>query len=220
MPRTYDTGHTSPQRKLIVDKIIEALAPLKLPGLGGASNGFLEALIPIGYRVDRSDDDFAIDLLWRDVGQKSPAIAVAPLDLLSTQAGGPGRARAELEVEIYIVSAHRRDVTEGRMSGDAISAADDTADPGIWAILELVWMYLFDIKMNLSTVHELKLEREAPLIMDEKKAIWRQQWSIVVGRDANVYRGLSQLFTNARTELNPTDDQPDAQNIHVNTTVG
>lgn len=220
MPRTYDTGHAAPQRKLIADKIIEKLTPLLVPGAGGAVDGFLEALIPIGYRVDRSEEDLAVDMLWDDIGRKSPAVAVAPLDLRSTQAGGPGRAQGELEIEIYVVSSHRRGTTEGRMSGDAIAAGDNTADPGIWAILELVWSRLFDIKMGIATVHELKLEREAEVITDPTKTIWKMQWSIVVGRDANLYRGLTQKFTNARTTLNPTDDQPNAQNIKVNTTVG
>lgn len=220
MPRTFDTGHASPQRKLIADKIVEALTPFLKPGLGGAADGFLEALIAIGYRVDRSDEDYAIDLLWKDLRGRSPAIAVAPLDLRVTQAGGPGRAQGELEIEIYVCSSHRRDTTEGRMSGDAIAAGDDTADPGIWAVLELVWSRLFDIKMGIATVHELKLEREAEIINDADKAIWKMQWSVVVGRDANLYRGLTQLFTNVKTELNPTDDQPDAQNINVDTTVG
>lgn len=221
MPHTFDTGHTSPQRKLIVDKMIAALSPLLVPTLpGGSAIGFLEAIIPISYRVDRTDDDYAIDVLLRDLAGRSPAVAIAPLDLVSKQAGGPGRAIAELEIEVYVVSSHERDLTEGRAASDAIAAADITADPGIWAVLELVWMYLFDIKMGIATVHELKLEREAEIICNETLTIWKMEWSIQVGRDANLYRGLSQLFTNAKTTLDPTDDQPDTQNIKVDTTVG
>lgn len=220
MPHTFDTGHTSPQRKLIVQKMIDALTPLKLQSLGGSAIGFLEAVIPISYRVDRSDEDFAIGQLMLDLGGKSPAVAIAPLDLRAKQAGGPGRAVGELEIEVYIVSSHMRELTEGRASTDAIATADITGDPGIWAILELVWMYLFDIKMGTATVHELKLEREAEIVTDEKVTIWKQEWAIQVGRDVNLYRGLAQMFTNAKTTLNPTDDQPDTQNIKVDTTVG
>jgi hypothetical protein len=219
MSRTYDTGLTSPQRTLIQNKIIELLQPLKLLTLGGTdAKGVCQAIVPLAFRV-RAEDIDTISLLETKLGSKSPAIAVAVLDLDGEQAGGVGRATAELAVELYFLTSHRRDVTEGRATGDAISTADDTADPGIYALLELAWMYLFDSPLGIPTVHEMKLRHEREVITTERQTLWRQTWHVMVGRDKNMYRGLVQQLTRAVTTLNPTDDTPPSKNIIVDKTI-
>lgn len=220
MSRTFDTGLTSPQRTLLVNAIISKLQPMKLQSLGGTDpKGFLEQIVPISWRV-REQDDWTIDLLWQRLNGRTPSIAVAALDLHCEQAGGPARGVGELEVQLYFLWNHPRDLTEGRMTSDAIAAADDTADPGMYAALELAWMYLFDVDLGVKSVHELKLRHEAEVITNEKGTIWRQEWRVLVGRDANLYRGITQKFTNAVTELDPTGDQPQQLDMKVNTTVG
>lgn len=220
MSRTFDSGLAAPQRSLIQAAIIQKLAPLKLQTLGGTDpKGFCQAIIPTSWRV-RRELEGSVDLLWRVCNGRAPAICVAPLDLHPDQAGGPGRSVGELEIDLYFVSNHKRSLVEGRATADAIAAAADTADPGLYAMMELAWMYLFDVDLAIPTVHELKLHGEFEVDTVEKYTIWRQEWRALLGRDADMYRGITQKFTNAVTELDPTDDQPPALDIKLNTTVG
>jgi hypothetical protein len=217
--RLFDTGLFAPQRTLLQNKVIELLQPLKLLSLGGTdAGGFLRAIIPISFRVTADDPD-TIDMLETAVGSRTPAIAVAVLDLHPQQAGGPGRSSGELELHLYFLTAHHRDKTEGRARGDVLSAVDLKADPGVYAIVELAWALLFDVPLGIKTLHELKLRFEGEVLTSERLALWRQEWRILVGRDANMYRGITERLTRAVTTLDSTDDLPAEKNLVIDTTI-
>jgi hypothetical protein len=68
------------------------------------------------------------------------------------------------------VSTHRRDLTEGRATMDAIATADDSADPGIFATVELAWALLYDADLGLGGhFAQLKLASEGELSTDAEK---------------------------------------------------
>lgn len=210
MSHTFDSGLTDAMRTLLANKIVEKLTPLLAPGLGGAADGFIEVLAIIPFGIDSKHDVHELDLLWEMVGNRSPAVAIFPGTLRPRHHGGIGNSHGDLNVELYFVSTHRRNLVEGRLTMDAIATADDTADPGIFATVELVWARLQDLQLGLGTKFgPLVIETEGQLSTDMERTIWKQEWRVQQQRDANMYRGLSQKFLEARTSLRqsaPSDE--------------
>lgn len=223
MSHTYDSALLAPQRTLIANAMITMLRPLTIPGLGlgGAADGFLEAVISTATGIDSKQDEDEIDLLWSELGARSPAVAICPRDLKVDPTGGPGQGQGELSIDVYFVTGHERGVTEGRAEGDAIAAASDAADPGMWALLELVWARLYDQKpVGLGTwARELKLVREFEVITAENFTLWKQEWRMKITRNANMYRGLLQKVTDFKTTLEPVGDEPAAKHMKLDSDV-
>lgn len=218
MTHVFDSGMADAQRTLIAQAITTKLQPLLLSTLGGAANGFLEAISTIAFTIDGKHDDYGIGLLESQLQGKSPAVVISPGSMVLTQAGGPGKSRGDLAIDIYIVSAHGRDVTDGRATGDAAAAISDAADPGIFAIVELVWALLFDCDLGIgSHVQQLKLHREDELITDDQLSIWKQEWRVSVTRDANMYRGITQLLLGINTTVAQSGLDPDPVPVLANT---
>jgi len=201
--RTYDSGLAGPIRTLVRNAVVAKLAPL-----GVAHSGFLEAIVPIGFEV-RGHDDHSIDLLWNELNGKIPAVGVAALGMAFHASGAPDRSRAELAVEVYVVSSHRRGVTEGRTSSDA-AAADLTQDPGIDVTLELIWQLLFNADLGIGArANPMKLTREVEIIADNDRTIWAQHWECLVTRDVNKNRDVTQLLTQMVSTLSQSRLDPD-----------
>jgi hypothetical protein len=144
MTWTYDSGLPTPTRTLVRNALIAKLQPLTRAG-----GGWLEAVIPIGFSIKGPHDELGIDLLWQELGGRTPAIAVATTSLKPDDGGAPDTSRGHLTFELYLVSSHRRGLTDGRTAGDAAAAASSAADPGLDAALELAWMYLLGIDLGI-----------------------------------------------------------------------
>lgn len=219
MSQPFDTGAIKSLRELVQDKVISILQQFHVSQPGG----FLEAIIPIAYRATRGGDEenHPISMLIsEDFREQSPAIAVAALDLHSEQAGGPGNSMGVLELEIYAYSAHRRARTDGRARMDPTALADNTADPGIFAILELVWSRLFDADLRPATTHHLKRRLEQEIMTGSEGSLWRQNWTVSLTYDANLARGITQRLTEIRSRLHLQPDDPPKAEIDVTTTLG
>lgn len=223
MSHTFDSQLTNALRTLLANAIKTKLTPLMRQPQGGGADGFLEAVEVIAFGVANELDAHKLDMLWDMFKGRAPAIAIFPGGMKPKQAGGPGKSRGPITVELYFVTNHRRDATEGRATMDAIATADDTADPGIFATLELAWARLYDADLGLgSHFAQLKLEDEDEIDTNLEYTVWKQVYSIDVTRDANMYRGLSQKFTNAHTTLKQSQptDEPTSKRIVEDTTVG
>lgn len=220
MSHTFDSALPAPQRTIVAQAIVNALAPLLLPTLGGDADGFLEGLFITSIPIDSKHDLDEIDLLVEAIGAKSPCVAINPRDLKPTQTGGPGCARGDLTVDLYFYSTHLRSTTEGRATSDALSIASDAADPGVWAIVELVWARLFDARLGAGTwLRELKMTAEEELLTDGGKTLWKQAWSVQMTRNANMYRGITQLLERLHTTLQLRDAENTAATIVEDTDV-
>jgi hypothetical protein len=216
-----DSGLADAQRTLIANAIATKLAPLKLQTLGGSSTGFLEAIEIVSFAIDGKHDDHGIDMLLELLKDRMPAVAIAPIGLRNKPAGGIGKGLAELDVDVYFVSAHRRELVEGRATMDPAAIANDARDPGIFVTVELVWALLQDQDLGLGTgIQQLKLQHETELLTSRQETVWKQEWKIAVARDVNLYRGLTEKFTTAHTTLKPTGDEPAAKHMVEDTPIG
>ena len=90
----YDSGLPSPMRTLVRNAVIPKLQPLTRAG-----GGWLEAVIPIGFSIRGPHDELGIDLLWNELGGRTPAIAVATTSLKPDDGGAPDTSRGHLTFE-------------------------------------------------------------------------------------------------------------------------
>jgi hypothetical protein len=107
----------------------------------------------------RPQDDSTIDLLWHALGGRSPAIAVAARDLQDEPPAAPARGRGELEVELYFLSTPppRPDRRPRDRRRDRRRRAT-SADPGMYAMLELAWGCCSTVRLGIGT----RCRAEAP----------------------------------------------------------
>lgn len=218
MSHTFDSGLADALRTLLGNAIKTKLAPLL-----STSGGFVEATEVIAFGIQSAIDAHKLDLLWDTFKGRTPAIAIFPGAMKPKPTGGPGKSRGPMVVDLYYVTTHRRDPTEGRATMDAIAVGDDTADPGIFATLELAWARLVDVDLGVGAMFgQLKLEDEDEIDTNLEYTVWKQTWSIDVSRDANMYRGITEKFTNARTTMRQSEpsDEPTSKLIVEDTIVG
>jgi hypothetical protein len=211
----FDSGLSGPMRTVVRNAFIARLAPMTVAG-----GGWLSRIVPIGYTIKDRNDDLGIDNLYATLNGQTPAIAVATAKLVDDPAGAADRDRGRLTVDLYFMSQHRRDLTEGRTSPDAASTASRAADPGLDAALELAWMYL--LGGDLGVGPQIGLPRfleEDEIIADNDKTIWYQTWQVIVTRDANQLRNAVTKLTQMHATLKPTGDEPAPLHTVVDTDV-
>jgi hypothetical protein len=207
----YDSGLPSPVRTLVRNAVIAKLQPLTRAG-----GGWLEAVIPIGFSIKGPHDELGIDLLWNELGGRTPAIAVATTSLKPDDTGAPDTSRGRLTIELYLVSSHRRGLTDGRTAGDVAAATSNAADPGLDATLELAWMYLLGVDLGIGPqVADPRFVEEDEVVADNEKTIWQQTWRVWLTRDVDKLRASVQKLIGLRTTLTRTGDEPAELRIRV-----
>jgi hypothetical protein len=208
MTWTYDSKLLQPTRTLVQRAVVNLLAPMKAP------TGFLADVIPIGFGIASAHDELAIDLLMTELLNRMPAIAVATCDLHDEPSGAPQNSRGKLEVDVYFLSQNRRGLTEGRVTSDTASTTNNARDPGVYAMMELAWQFLFDAPLVLDNTKLASRQRaqtlirvsETELLSDESTSLWKQRWTTMVTLDVNLHRALAQKLVNAYTTLHPTGE--------------
>lgn len=213
----FDSGLQRPTRTLVRQAVLAKLQPLLKP------TGFCSAIIEVGFPIVNAHDDLGIDLLEKELINRTPAIAVATCDCHDSPAGAPDRSLGKLEVELYFFSTHRRGTTQGRTTGDAVAAARDNADPGLDVMMQLAWQLLFDAPMVLDDARPRSQQRAQPMkrsseqhvITTEQHTIWKQTWSTQVTYDANLYRDVTQKLIEAYTTSHQANDPAPAEILTI-----
>ncbi|HWU91603.1 MAG TPA: hypothetical protein VN253_30255 [Kofleriaceae bacterium] len=193
MAHVYDTGLSTAQRTAIRDALITRLSPLlrtSTPAL------YLRAIKTLARPVRGHDDAEAIQALIPHalLGQ-APAIGIALGRATFDGAGSlPTENRGELDLALYVISQHHRDVTEGRLYGDPIAAGDVTADPGIWTMLEHARELVAGQDMGVDGVAEPRLVSEDEIITAADATVWEQRYTVGLTTVLNPSRGVTQLL--------------------------
>lgn len=212
---TFDSGLLLPLRTAVRNALVDRLAPLTIAG-----GGWLQAVIPTGFTIRDRNDDLGIDNLYAQLNGRTPAIAVATAKLAGAPAGARDRTSGALTVDLYFLSQHRRDLTDGRTAGDAAAALSRTNDPGLDAALELAWMYLLDVDLGVGDgVKTPTFLEEDEIIADNDKTLWYQTWQVLVERDVNKLRASVQKLTQLHTTLKPVGDEPAARHMVLDSDV-
>lgn len=208
MPHAFDTGLDKPQRTKIRDAIIARLAPLKKsanPALYVSANGI--KTLPRPFRG--AGDDEGREMLAQELQGMAPGIAIA-LGRTSFEARGTSAVESggELEIAIYVVSAHLKGLVEGRLYGDAIAAAANTNDPGLFTMLEHVRELLLGQELAIDGVGPLRPQEEDEVATFADFTVWEQRYLVDVDIEINPQRGITQLLESIQvnTQLDGIDD--------------
>lgn len=209
MTITYDTGFLAPMRELIHDGIRAHLAPLTKTG-PSPGPGFAHAIVDFPFVMKGGgQDDHELNLLFALLDNRSPSYAIATGDIRGKRAGAAGFYLGDMQVEIYCYSGHQRGIMAGRMREDAVAKLTKTADPGVWAMMELARCFLQDQypyttktqdgKPIGSTVKELRYDGERELVTTREGSLWGVQFSLQVELRSNMLRYATQLLTEIMT---------------------
>jgi hypothetical protein len=186
MPHVYDTGQLLPQRTAIRNAVIQRLQLLARPTL------YARAISALAVQLDAGDEIPAE--VVRTLQGNNPAILVAlgPGEALAAGMGG-NRTRIELELSVYVVTSHGRDLVVGRLAGD-VRSADVTQDPGADTMVEHVEELLTGWDPGIPGVEEIRLQRESELSTTLDLTIWEVEFSVRVDRTAGRHPALTTLL--------------------------
>jgi hypothetical protein len=68
-------------------------------------------------------------------------------------------------------------------------------------------------------VADPRFVEEDEIVADNDKTIWQQTWRVWLTRDVDQLRASVQKLTGLRTTLKPTDDEPEARHVVVDSNV-
>jgi hypothetical protein len=198
MPHAFDTGETKAQRTRVREAVIARIADLRRTA---ASPRYLTAIkaLPQPYRGEGDVD--GLDMLLAAFNGQAPAVGIA-LGRKTYDEGGleATAARGEIEVCVYCVSQHQRDLVDGRLAADVNATANLTLDPGIETILEHVEERLAGQELGLSDVGVLRPSREDIVGVFADITIAELRFTLEVDRTINPARGVAQLVTSIEAE--------------------
>lgn len=192
MPHVYDTGQAQPQRTQIRNAVIARLQLLSRPTL------YARSIAPLSVRM--AGEEIREDLVTALQGSH-PAILVGLGRGDASPAGGANRSRLEIEVAVYVVTGHGRDMVLGRLAGD-VRSADVTQDPGVDTMIEHVEELLTGWDMGIPGVEELRLQSESELFSAVDLTIWEVLFSVRVDRTAGNHPRLSTLLASIAASHN------------------
>lgn len=210
MAHAYDTGLAVPMRTAIRNAITAKLAPLLKRQTPPAPAKYLQAIKTVARPMRGQGDEEGKDLVANALLGQAPAIAIALGKLPAEQADTTRTIyQGELEVALYMISEHARGVEEGRLYGDAISAADDTADPGIWTVLEHARERIAGAHLGIAGVEEPLFVDEDEVVTAADATIWEQRYSISLTIVINHARETTDIATSIESRTTPDGVNPD-----------
>lgn len=180
-------------REILVGAVATALAGLRRPPAAGL---YITAIVSLPrLSQGKDDEDFLADMA-RAANGRVPCIAIATGSAKPQSDGQDGLEMTEsIDLGVYIVSGNQRGVVDGRLFMDAASLADDTKDPGVFAILEHVTERLQGADFGVAGIHEPRKSDEDEIATFDDVTIWGQTYSVDFSRSINPDRSATPLMT-------------------------
>jgi hypothetical protein len=211
MSLRFDTGLAIPMRTAVRNALVQALASLRI-----ASGGYVAAIstIPRPIRGTVHDDiEGASDLAIALQGQ-APAIVIAlgPAKPHAVSMDGIDE-QSVIDFSIYVCSKNQRNTVEGRLYGDSISAADDKADPGVFAMLEHVRERIHAQRLPIANTSDPRWHAEDEVMTATDATVWGMDFTIAVNATINPDRDVTQVLADIEAKHN-LDGAPDGANAN------
>lgn len=207
MSLVFDTGLTRSTREVLVGAIATAIAGLRQP------TKYLSAVVSLPRLAHgREDDDFLAELA-RAVGGRVPCVAIATGDGKTETIGEDALELTEtIELAVYVVSGNQRGVVDGRLFVDAAAAADDTKDPGVFAMLQHVTERIQGADLGVAGIHEPRKSTEEMVATFEDVTIWSQTYLVDTTLTINPDRDATTVMTSIEA-MHKGDGIPDATDL-------
>lgn len=206
-PQVFDTGLGKSHRAVIQDAMMQLLARLHRE-----NGGYLKAIEPCTAVIRGSEDDQSIGLVMDQLKGRAPAIVVATGDKEYKPAGDVDRWESTITCHVYVLVNSMRSQA-ARQAGDVVSAADPTADPGVYAILEHCEQLLAGCNPGgtKGVIKQLRPVSEHRVDGDPAFELWEQRYIVWVGRVIDSKRDIDleiksfETYSRLATQL-PTDE--------------
>ena len=191
-PYVFDTGAGKSQRQIVLEGVISLLQRLHV-----ANGGYLQAIEPSAIMMRGKFDDENSGYVLDQLQGRAPGVLVTTGDKALHTAGSlPFQWRGTLDVHVYVlVNSLRSRMT--RQTGDVVSAAQPTADPGAFTILEHLEELLIGQRPggNEGKTDELRPVSETQINVNGEFELWQQTYNLWVPRSINGKRDLTQYLT-------------------------
>lgn len=160
-------------RQVLEDAVLTRLRE-RLSRSGNPTTGYLVRVEPYNGEVGTASagDDFRRALL----GAAPGALVTTTSGLFTGGSVRKRRFQRQVIVEVYLISTHLR-AREHRLRRDVVAAADATADPGIYRMLEDVFSVLVGDDLGVANAAPLRPLREDVLLQLPDLTAWRIQFS-------------------------------------------
>lgn len=216
-PLQFDHGLGKPLRAIVQDGCLDLLMRLHR-----YSGGYINEIVPFPTTIAGRHDDQGIALV-HDLTLAAPAILIAVGDRPFQPAGAdPFSWSSDLSVHVYFYVNSIRSRIE-RQRGDVVSAADATADPGVYVMMEHA-MQLLCGKVpggTKSMIKELRPTNERQLFSDGGVDVWEQAFTVRLSGTINGKRDIDQELIQIETYHRLADSQQpdDPPIVETNTVV-
>lgn len=201
----YDTGLPRAQRTML-----RAALAARFADLLKTNGGYLRTITTIPKLIKGEDD---LGWIGMRVQGGTPCVIIALGDKKYESVDIDDIYEAEIDVTLYVCSAHARSVLEGRLETDVVAASDATADPGIDTILEHLEERLLGQAFDLGGLESqrtspMEPQAENEFVTDGEITVWEQKYSVWVPREVNPNRAITQLNTSIETQtsIEPASD--------------
>jgi hypothetical protein len=182
----FDSGLARSRRELILEAVAAKLAPLKRP------TKYLAAVVSLP-RAEQ-DEDLLADIA-RAANGRTPLVAIA---MGGKDPEGSGQERTqnhgEYEFTIYVLSSNQAGVTVGRLLVDERALADDTKDPGVFAMLEHIEERVWGASLGIAGIEEPIQVKEDELATFDDATIWFQRYTVGAHIAINPDRDATQVI--------------------------
>lgn len=187
MAHRFDSGMSMPVRTAVRAAAKSALAPLL------KSNGrYLASLIdmPAPLRFGAPEDETVLNDL---VAGNSPTVGIAIGRQNFTSVGTNGTAwRGTLTLNVYVCVRHQRSVMAA-LTGDVVSAADVTKDPGGETVLEHVFERLSGLSTGINVAPTIRADSEEPAFFGVDWQVWEQSYTVATTWQLNPNRDVVEV---------------------------
>lgn len=198
---TFDTKLPIPLKQAVIDGVLARLAPLTR-----ANGGYVAALKHTAIAVKGAHDAENVGLLWDVIQGQTPAIAVSLGDMAFEPAGVGGfQYNASLDLHVYLLVNSLRS-RETRQTGDVVSAASATADPGLFVVDEHVQQLLIGATLKLPYVKGIRPTRVEELDSENDLFLWQQVYTVPLARTIDPDRDVRQLLNEIHTYARIVND--------------
>ena len=212
MSLTFDTGLTRSTRELIVGALAAALADLRRPPNGARYLAGIVSLPEMASGKESEESPFLSDFAGA-AGGRVPCIGIATGDAKSeAESEDALELRDTIEIGIYVMSGNQRGLVDGRLFVDVGAAADDTKDPGVFAILQHVAERIQGADLGIPGVGVPFKTGEALIMTFSNGTLWGQTYQLAVHFEINPNRNATTVMTSIEAK-HRGDGIPDATSL-------
>ncbi len=120
--------------------------------------------------------------------------------------------REQIDFSIFVASSHQAGHEEGRLYGDAASAASNGVDPGIFTMLQHVRELVHGQDLGINGVSEPRWSEQDEVFTGDDATIWEQKYTVLAEVSINPDRSITEVLESIQAE-HRLDGVPDGPAI-------